>query len=53
MTLENDEQTNQATPSPSYEKEDIKNYEKNEKGIACDDEDSRNFHGIRKGTNYT
>ena len=38
VTQENDKQTNQATPSPSYEKEDVKNYEKNEEGIACDDE---------------
>ena len=38
MTLEDDEQTNQPTPSPLHEKEEAKKIEKHEKGIACDDE---------------
>ena len=38
MTIENDEQTNQPTPLPLKEKEDAKNFEKNEKGTTCDNE---------------
>ena len=32
ITLENDEKTNQPTPSPPFEKESVKNFEKNEEG---------------------
>ena len=38
MTLENDEKTDQTTPSLSFERKDVECFEKNEEGIACVDE---------------
>ena len=38
MTLENGEQTDQPTPSPLYEIENVENFEKNEDGADYDEE---------------